>query len=98
MRTQVQSLALPNGLRIWHCCKLWCRLQTRLGSCIAVSVVKAGSCSANSTPKPGSLRMPHVQPFKAKKKKLHIIDFMNKNYSEFIWGSSVCERVGICVY
>ena len=37
MRTQVQSLALLNGLRI-QCC--WqCRLQTQLGSCIAVAVV-----------------------------------------------------------
>ena len=25
MRTQVQSLALLSGLRIWHCCELWCR-------------------------------------------------------------------------
>ena len=23
MRLWVQSLALPNGLRIWHCCELW---------------------------------------------------------------------------
>ena len=23
---QVQSLASPSGLRIWHCCELWCRL------------------------------------------------------------------------
>ena len=23
---QVQSLALLSGLRIWHCCELWCRL------------------------------------------------------------------------
>ena len=28
MRTQVQSLALLSGLMIWHCCELWCRLQT----------------------------------------------------------------------
>ena len=39
MRTQVQSLALLYGLRIWHCCELRCRSQKRLGSLIAVAVV-----------------------------------------------------------
>ena len=29
MRTQIRSLASLSGLRIWHCCKLWCRLQTQ---------------------------------------------------------------------
>jgi len=40
---QVQSLALLSGLRIWHCCKLGCRSQMWLGSCIAVAVVYADS-------------------------------------------------------
>ena len=39
MRIPVQSLALLNGLRIRHCCELWCGLQTWLGSGIAVAVV-----------------------------------------------------------
>ena len=30
---------LAQWLRIWPCCELWCRLQTRLGSCVAVAVV-----------------------------------------------------------
>ena len=30
---------LVSRLRIWHCHKLWCRLQTRLGSLIAVAAV-----------------------------------------------------------
>ena len=38
MRLQVESLALLSGLRIPHCCELWCRLQTWLGSCIAVAL------------------------------------------------------------
>ena len=38
MRTWVQSLALLSGLRIQHYCELWCRLQTVLGSHIAVAV------------------------------------------------------------
>ena len=39
MRTQVQSLDSLSGLRIKHCCELWCRWQMWLGSCIAVAVV-----------------------------------------------------------
>ena len=31
----VQSLTSLSGLRIWCCCELWCRSQTRLGSHIA---------------------------------------------------------------
>ena len=33
---QVRCLALLSGLRMWCCCELWCRSQTRLGSAIAV--------------------------------------------------------------
>ena len=38
MRMWVQSLASLSGLRIWHCHELWCRLQTWLGSRVAVAV------------------------------------------------------------
>ena len=34
-----RSLASLSGLRIWCCCELWCRLQTLLGSGVAVAVV-----------------------------------------------------------
>ena len=40
MRTQVQSLALLNGLRIQCCHDLWCRLQTQLKSHITVAVAQ----------------------------------------------------------
>ena len=33
---------------------LWCRLQTRLRSGVAVAVVQTGSCSSNSTPSLGT--------------------------------------------
>ena len=33
------TLALLGGLRIWGCHELWCRLQMRLRSRIAVAVV-----------------------------------------------------------
>ena len=39
MKLLVQSLALLSGLRIWHCPELWCRLQIRLSSGVAVAVV-----------------------------------------------------------
>ena len=39
MKLQVQSPTLLNGLRIWRCCEVWCRSQTRLGSCVALAVV-----------------------------------------------------------
>ena len=35
---EVRSLALLSGLRIWCYRELWCRLQMRLGSGIAVAV------------------------------------------------------------
>ena len=38
MRMQVRSLASLSGLRIRHCCELWYRSQTWLGSDIAVAV------------------------------------------------------------
>ena len=64
-------LALLSGLRIQHCCELWCRLQTRLRYGIAVAV--AGSCSWKlylcSHLQPGNLNMLWVQLLKSKKKK-----------------------------
>ena len=52
----VQSLVLLSGLRIWHGCKLGHRSQIWLGSgiAVAVAVVWAGSCSADSTPSLGT--------------------------------------------
>ena len=35
---QVRSLALLSGLRIQHCCELWCMSQTQLGSGITVAL------------------------------------------------------------
>ena len=53
-RMRIPSLTSLSGLRIWHCCGLWCMLQTWLGSCVAVAVVWAGSCSSDSTPSLGT--------------------------------------------
>ena len=38
MRLWVQSLALLSGLRIWHCHELWCSLQMRLRSGVAMAL------------------------------------------------------------
>ena len=69
MRIWVQSLASLNGLRIWHCCKLWCRLQTRLGSRVAMAVA---SCSSHWTPGLGTSICCRWGPKKKEKKKLRL--------------------------
>ena len=38
MRLKVCSLASFSGLRIWHCCVLWCRSQMQLRSGAAVAL------------------------------------------------------------
>ena len=46
------------GLAHWvkdRCChELWCRSQTRLGSCVAVAVAKAGGYNSDLTPSLGT--------------------------------------------
>ena len=69
MRLWVQSLALLSVLRIQCCCELWCRLQTRLGSCVAVAVVKAGGYSSNWTPSLGTSICRGSDPRNGKKMK-----------------------------
>ena len=67
MRTWVPSLTSLSGLRIWGCCELWCRSQTRLGSGIAVAVVQSGSYSSGSTPSLKTFICFGCSPKKAKK-------------------------------
>ena len=69
MKTQVQSLASLSGLRIWHCCKLWCSLQTWFGSGIAMAVVEVSSYKSNLTPRLGSSICHGCNPKKKIKKK-----------------------------
>ena len=68
MRLQVQSLALLSGLRIWHCCELWCRSQIWLRSRVAVALAQAGSYSSDSTPSLGTSICRRCSP-KSKKTK-----------------------------
>ena len=69
MRLQVRSLPLLSGLTIQHCCELWCRLQTRLGSRVAVVLAQASGYSSNSTPSLGSSMCHESSPRNGKKTK-----------------------------
>ena len=65
----VQSLALLSGLGIRRCRKLWCRLQTWLGSRVAVALPQTGGYSSDSTPSLGTSICHGCGPIKGKKKK-----------------------------
>ena len=73
MRLQVQSLASLGGLKIQGCCELWCRLQTRLGSRVAVALAWAGGYSSYSTPSLGTSIRRGNSPRNSKKTKKKII-------------------------
>ena len=70
MRFQVRSLASLTGLRIRPCYELWCRLQTQLGSSVAVALVQAGSHSSDLTPSLGTSICCGCSPKKTKDKKI----------------------------
>jgi len=68
-RMRVWSLGSLSGLGIQHCRELWCRSQTWLGSCVAMAVAQASSCSSDSTP---GVELPYamgVAPKRKEKKK-----------------------------
>ena len=66
---EVQTLASLSGLGMQRCCELWCRSQTQLGSCVAVALVQASSCSSDLTPGLGTSICRGCSPKKKKKKK-----------------------------
>ena len=45
---------LSQWLRIWHCHEPWCTSQMWLGSCVAMAMALAGSCSSKLTPSLGT--------------------------------------------
>ena len=69
MRTWIRSLALLRASGVRHCRELWCRLQTQLGSGVAVAAVEAGSCSSDWTPSLGTSICYRYNPEREKKKK-----------------------------
>ena len=92
MRLWVQPLALLVGLRIQHCSELWCRLQTQLGSSVAVAVAQAGSNSSNWTPSLGTSMHRGCSPRRDKKKKKKKIFF-----TEFpLWHNGLRIQCCLC--
>ena len=69
LRTMRSSLASLRGLRIWHCCELWCRSQMRLGCCIAVAMAQAGGYNSDWTPSLGTSMCCRCSPKKQKRKR-----------------------------
>ena len=93
MRTRVPSLALLSGLRIQHCCELWCRSQTRLRSCIAVAVAWASSCRSISTPSLGiSICRGHGPWGKKKEKKGQGLRKRTKSSNPFHRPAQTCIK------
>ena len=91
MRTQVQSLAALSGLRIWHCCELWCNSQTKLRSDVAVAVVQAGSYSSHST---AILRTSMCLECGLKKTKNKNKNKTNKQSKQTGWGTLCFGKTG----
>ena len=78
MRLRVRSLALLSGLRIRCCRELWCRLQTRLGSGMAVAVHTAAApiqLLAWELPYAAGVALKTNKQKKKKEKKRNVVDF-----------------------
>ena len=75
-RTQVRSLALLSGLRIYCCHEQGCRSPTLLRRPLAVAVAQTGSCSYDLTPSLGTSTCCWFDPekiFKEKNEKVCVI-------------------------
>ena len=62
-------LGLIQWVKDLACRELWCRSQTRLGSCVAMAVVYAGGCSSDMVPSLGTSVCHKCGPKNLKKKK-----------------------------
>ena len=89
MRMRVWSLASLSGLKIQHCCELWCRLQTWLRFRVAVAVAYASSYSSDLTPSLGTSICCGCCPPPPKKKviisKAYVQIKENKTLSHLQW-------------
>ena len=85
MRLRVRSLPLLSGLRLRRCRELWCRLQTRLGSRVAVALAWACGYSSDSTPSLGTSICRGSSPRNSKKTK------KKKNLLNYYSFNSVCH-------
>ena len=64
-----ENAASLRGLRIRHCCDLWGRSQTQLGSGVAVAVAQASGHRSDSTPSLGTSTCLRSNQKKKKKKR-----------------------------
>ena len=86
MRFWVWSLVTLSGLMI-HCCpELWCTLQTRLGSGVAVAV--AGICGSDSTPSLGTSICLGCSPTKQASKQEKMLQ-RGLRYSALFWTTNL---------
>jgi len=78
MRMWVQSLALLHGLRIWHWCELWWRLQmAQILHCCGYGIVQAAAAPI----RPLASELPYASVFSPKnktKQKSEKQKYMNK--------------------
>ena len=79
MSMQVRSLASLNELMILHCCELWCRSQTWLGFCFAVTVAVASNSSSNLTHSLGTSACCGCSPKKKKNSVRTNFTLLNEN-------------------
>ena len=93
MRFWVRSLASFSGLGIQHYRELWCRLQTLLGSWVAVAVAVADSCSSNSTSSLGPSICHRCSPKKQKEKKKKKKKERKKNHGHELWIFQTQQRI-----
>ena len=83
MRMQVQSPTSLSGLRIQLYGELWCRSQRWLGSCVAMAVVQADSCSSSSTPNLGTF-ICHSAAAKTQQKRLYICTIKSRDGEQYL--------------
>ena len=83
MRMQVPSLALLSGLKIQGCHKLRHGSQMPLGSCVAMAVAQAGSCSSDSTHSLGSSYATGAALKRKEKKKIYSLNIFLVQYYEW---------------
>ena len=78
---EVAGLILGLAQWVWYCRELWGRSQTRLGSCVAVAVAQAGSCSFDWTPSLGTSICHGCSPNKKEKEKKIGVRLRKKSFS-----------------
>ena len=94
MRIQVQSLASLSGLRIQHCCELWCRSHTQLGSGIVMLWCRPAATTliqplAWEPPDAASAALKSKKKKKENKKRKEMLRYgLSKAGTKGLWGGT----------